>query len=170
MNRLPIWNSQNCSMFPLAFVAGSLQGHWWGFISRNYVVWPIFFLMNVFIALKGTHFWILFIQFKSCLGQFESFLVNFIDSLFMSQYVLKNVSKYQITFINVFKHLRTQPGTEKKTFSSINKEMKAFDKMFFFFFFDWTSATRPLSSKSIQAVKIAPQQNWTNNIISNNDF
>ena len=46
-------------MFPLAFVAGSLQGHWWGFISRNYVVWPIFFLMNVFIALKGTHFWIL---------------------------------------------------------------------------------------------------------------
>ena len=47
-------------MFPLAFVAQSLQGHWWGFISRNYVVWPIFFLMNVFIALKGTHFWILF--------------------------------------------------------------------------------------------------------------
>ena len=46
-------------MFPLAFVAVSLQGHWWGFISRNYVVWPIFFLMNVFIALKGTHFWIL---------------------------------------------------------------------------------------------------------------
>ena len=43
-----------------AFVAESLQGHWWGFISRNYVVWPIFFLMNVFIALKGTHFWILF--------------------------------------------------------------------------------------------------------------
>ena len=33
---------------------------WWGFISRNYVVWPIFFLTNVFIALKGTHFWILF--------------------------------------------------------------------------------------------------------------
>ena len=47
-------------MFPLAFVAGSLQGHWWGFISQNYVVWPIFFLMNVFIALKGTHFWFLF--------------------------------------------------------------------------------------------------------------
>ena len=47
-------------MFPLAFVAGSLQGHWWGFISRKYVVWPIFFLMNVFIALKETHFWFLF--------------------------------------------------------------------------------------------------------------
>ena len=31
-----------------------------GFISRNYVVWPIFFLMNVFIALKGMHFWFLF--------------------------------------------------------------------------------------------------------------
>ena len=34
--------------------------HWWGFISRNYVVWPTFFLMNVFIALKGSHFWFLF--------------------------------------------------------------------------------------------------------------
>ena len=45
-------------MFPLAFVAGWLQGHWWGFISRNYVlVWPTFLLMNVFIALKGSHFW-----------------------------------------------------------------------------------------------------------------
>ena len=43
-------------MFPLAFIARSLQGHWWGFISWNYVVWPIFFLVNVFIALKGTHF------------------------------------------------------------------------------------------------------------------
>ena len=53
-------------MFPLAFVAESLQGHWWGFISRNYVVWPIFFLVNVFIALKGTHFWILLevLQFR----------------------------------------------------------------------------------------------------------
>ena len=57
LNRLPIWNSQNCSMFPLAFVAGWLQGHWWVFISRNYVVWPTFFFMNVFIALKGYHFW-----------------------------------------------------------------------------------------------------------------
>ena len=37
-----------------------LHGHWWGFISRNYVVWPTFFLMNVFIALKGSHFWFLF--------------------------------------------------------------------------------------------------------------
>ena len=32
------------SMFPLAFVTRSLQ-HWWGFISLNYVVWPILFLM-----------------------------------------------------------------------------------------------------------------------------
>ena len=54
---LTIWNSQNCSMFPLAFVAGWLQGQWWGFISRNYIVWPTFFLMNVFIAFKGSHFW-----------------------------------------------------------------------------------------------------------------
>ena len=60
LNRLPTWNSQNCSMFPLAFVAGWLQGHWWGFISRNYVVWLIFFLMNVFIALKESYFWFLF--------------------------------------------------------------------------------------------------------------
>ena len=60
LNRLPIWNSQNCSMFPLAFVAGWVQGHWWGFISRNYVVWPTFLLMNVFIAFKGSHFWFLF--------------------------------------------------------------------------------------------------------------
>ena len=44
----------------MAFVARSLQGLWWGFISRNYVVWPTFFLMNVFIALKGSHFWFLF--------------------------------------------------------------------------------------------------------------
>ena len=29
-------------------------------LARNYVVWPTFFLMNVFIALKGSHFWILF--------------------------------------------------------------------------------------------------------------
>ena len=49
----------DCSMFPLAFVAGWLQGHWWGFISRNYVVWPTSLLMNVFIALKGSHFWFL---------------------------------------------------------------------------------------------------------------
>ena len=60
LNRLPIWNSQNCSMFLLAFDAGWLQGHWWGFISRNYVVWPTFLLMNVFFALKGSHFWFLF--------------------------------------------------------------------------------------------------------------
>ena len=37
----------------------ALQGHWWGFISRNYLVWPTF-LINVFIALKGSHFWFLF--------------------------------------------------------------------------------------------------------------
>ena len=58
LNRLPIWNSKNCIMFPLASVAGSLQGHWRGFISRNYVVWPIFFLMNFVIYLKRTHVFI----------------------------------------------------------------------------------------------------------------
>ena len=50
------------AVFPLAFIAGWLQGHWWGFISRNYVVWPTFLLMNVFIALKGSHFWFLFVE------------------------------------------------------------------------------------------------------------
>ena len=60
LNRLPVWGSRGCSMFPLAFVAGWVQGRWWGFISRGYVVWPTFLLMNVFIALKGSHFWILF--------------------------------------------------------------------------------------------------------------
>ena len=55
LNRLPIRNSQNCSMFSPAFVAGSLQGYWWSFISRNYVVRPIFYLMNIFIALKETY-------------------------------------------------------------------------------------------------------------------
>ena len=29
--------------------------NWYG--VWNYVVWPTFFLMNVFIALKGSHFW-----------------------------------------------------------------------------------------------------------------
>ena len=32
----------------------------WDFISQNYVVWPTYFLMTVFIALKGSHFWFLF--------------------------------------------------------------------------------------------------------------
>ena len=36
--------------------------NWWGFMSRNYLVWPSFFLMNVFIALKGSHFWFLCIN------------------------------------------------------------------------------------------------------------
>ena len=37
-----------------------IQLYWWGFISRNYVVCPSFFLMNVFIALKGSLVWFLF--------------------------------------------------------------------------------------------------------------
>ena len=57
-------------MFPLAFVAGWLQGHWWGFISRNYVVWPTFLLMNVFTALKGSHFRFLF----KCMWNLSGFL------------------------------------------------------------------------------------------------
>ena len=34
------------------FIAGWLQGHWWGFISLNYVVWPTFLLTNVSLLLK----------------------------------------------------------------------------------------------------------------------
>ena len=54
-----LFEIRKIAVFPLAFIAGWLQGHWWGFISRNYVVWPTFLLMNVFIALKGSHFWFL---------------------------------------------------------------------------------------------------------------
>ena len=55
-----LFEIRKIAVFPLALIAGWLQGHWWGFISRNYVVWPTFLLMNVFIALKGSHFWFLF--------------------------------------------------------------------------------------------------------------
>ena len=54
-----LFEIRKIAVFLLAFIAGWLQGHWWGFISRNYVVWPTFLLMNVFIALKGSHFWFL---------------------------------------------------------------------------------------------------------------
>ena len=59
-----LFEIRKIAMLPLAFVAESLQGHWWGFISRNYIVWPIFFLMNVSIALKETHFWFLLYNFS----------------------------------------------------------------------------------------------------------
>ena len=55
-----LFEIRKIAVFPLAFIAGWLQGHWWGLISRNYVVWPTFLLMNVFIGLKGSHFWFLF--------------------------------------------------------------------------------------------------------------
>ena len=54
-----LFEIRKIAVFLLAFIAGWLQGHWWGFISRNYIVWPTFLLMNVFIALKGSHFWFL---------------------------------------------------------------------------------------------------------------
>ena len=57
-----LFEIRKIAVFPLAFIAGWLQGHWCGFISRNYVVWPTFLLMNVFIALKGSHFWFLLYQ------------------------------------------------------------------------------------------------------------
>ena len=57
-----LFEIRKIAVFPLAFIAGWLQGHWWGFISRNDVVWPTFLLMNVLIALKGSHFWFLVIE------------------------------------------------------------------------------------------------------------
>ena len=49
-----LFEIRKIAAFPLAFIAGWLQGHWWGFISRNYVVWPTFLLMNVLIALNPS--------------------------------------------------------------------------------------------------------------------
>ena len=56
------WQQWTCKqMFEHSL--GSLQGHWWGFISRNYIVWPIFFLMNVFLLLKDLFFFFFFFFF-----------------------------------------------------------------------------------------------------------
>ena len=123
LNRLPIWNSQNCSVFPLAFAARSLQGHWWGFISRNYVVWPIFFLMNVFIALKGTHLWFLLSDLIAIVGLqhltlhavyifqrfvekcLETFSVWYYDDTFVNKinlFLLKSIRMSVMRLITIF--------------------------------------------------------------------
>ena len=52
----------DCLFEILAFVAGSLQGHWWGFISRNYVVWPIFFFYECFHCPYRNSFFIVFVE------------------------------------------------------------------------------------------------------------
>ena len=83
-------------MFPLAFVVRSLQGHWWGFISRNYVVWPIFFLMNVFIALKGTHFLFLFEPWLSFYFNVWELSLKILDSI---SYLLLN---FRVTHLDKF--------------------------------------------------------------------
>ena len=38
-----------------------IHGHWRGLVIRNRSVWPTLFLLNVFTALKGTHFYISFV-------------------------------------------------------------------------------------------------------------
>ena len=43
-------------MISLAFIAGSLQGHWWGFISQNYVD-PSSFLLMFSLLLKELIFY-----------------------------------------------------------------------------------------------------------------
>ena len=101
LNRLPIWNLQNCSLFPLAFVSGWLQGHWWDFISRNYVVWPTFLLVNVFIALKGSHFWFLFI-FLPIKGNHDinkGSMSGWISSVIRLAY--KDLSKKKLALLNI---------------------------------------------------------------------
>ena len=50
------------SVFRCQVITGSMMS----FFSPNYVSWPIFFLMNVFIALKGTHFWFWFSRLMEC--------------------------------------------------------------------------------------------------------
>ena len=57
---------------------------WWGFICRNYVVWPTFLLMNVFITLKGSHFWFLFQYWLAltCIESETRYGANF-DNLFL---------------------------------------------------------------------------------------
>ena len=80
-------------MFPLAFVAGSLQGHWWGFISPNYVVWPIFFLMNVFIALKAS------LTFK-CMT--EHLFADFSYSIALDTYLWKQMMQMIRKLIHIW--------------------------------------------------------------------
>ena len=81
-----LFEIRKIAVFPLAFIAGWLQGHWWGFISRNYVVWPTFLLMNVFIALKGSHFWFLFVCFKDA---YLNCNWSFFLLIFLNLFVLK---------------------------------------------------------------------------------
>ena len=102
-------------MFHLAFVAGWLQGHWWGFISRNYVVWPTFLPMNVFIALKGSHFWFLsdctakkkYIYFFSCPPIISKIKVFMYKSKSILVPFLKE-SSMQTFFFRFPHHIRTQ--------------------------------------------------------------
>ena len=56
LNQLLIWNSQNCSMFSPGFCCKVITGSLMRLFSRNFEVWPIYFLTIVFTALKGTHF------------------------------------------------------------------------------------------------------------------
>ena len=97
-------------MFPPAFVSEWLQSHWWGFISRNYVAWPTFFLMIVFIALKRSHFWFLFeshIIFSTlemhCLQKEKSLSLTFFKTILFPEgsceYVMKDHGLLNISAI-----------------------------------------------------------------------
>ena len=93
-----LFEIRKIAVFPLAFIAGWLQSHWWGFISRNYVVWPTFLLMNVFIALKGSHFWFLFaILCIKCFANDVSVIYRILEvhpiiSQWKKKQLLKNVT------------------------------------------------------------------------------
>ena len=102
-------------MFPQAFVAGWLQGHWWGFISRNYVVWPTFLLMNVFIALKGSHFWFLFFQTAIVCGVLP-------DGILGQDFMLKFASRIDYKKMLIETSANTKPcwvGGESESVSNV---------------------------------------------------
>ena len=49
-----------------------IQGYRRGLINRNRSVWPRLFLLNVFTALKGIHFYVLLVyKFKRIMGRTE---------------------------------------------------------------------------------------------------
>ena len=109
-----LFEIRKIAVFPLAFIAGWLQGHWWGFISRNYVVQPTFLLMNVFIALKGSHFWFLFGNFSL----FSGIPIGVFQSMF--QVVALETFKLPadqngmlMSYIGILTMVRYEPHREK---------------------------------------------------------
>ena len=97
----------------VCFLGNSLPGHYRftdeGFFSRNYVVWPIFFLMNVFIALKGTHFLFLFavglINYKAADHLRFGIPCQTNHLAFLSYHMVINSYNCAISFVVVFRFI-----------------------------------------------------------------